>query len=143
MYLLSLALLYAQQVLAAVQKIYSGTLDYLQQLWESITAASDKQAAPFLIYQESNVIIRAMRDYLRPDIGEVLIDEPKVYQDVLTFVQQVMPSYESKIKFYDQEIPLFNRFQIESQIETAFPARSDTTFWRCHCYRSYRSTRIY
>ena len=95
-------------------------LDYLQQLWESITAASDKHPAPFLIYQESNVIIRAMRDYLRPDIGEVLIDEPKVYQDVLGFVQQVMPSYESKIKFYDQEIPLFNRFQIESQIETAF-----------------------
>ena len=95
-------------------------LDYLQQLWESITAASDKHAAPFLIYQESNVIIRAMRDYLRQDIGEVLIDEPKVYQDVLTFVQQVMPSYENKIKFYDQEIPLFNRFQIESQIETAF-----------------------
>jgi len=95
-------------------------LDYLQQLWESITTASDKQAAPFLIYQESNVIIRAMRDYLRQDIGEVLIDEPKVYQDVLSFVQQVMPSYEHKIKFYDQEIPLFNRFQIESQIETAF-----------------------
>ena len=95
-------------------------LDYLQQLWESITAASDKHPAPFLIYQESNVIIRAMRDYLRQDIGEVLIDEPKVYQDVLTFVQQVMPSYENKIKFYDQEIPLFNRFQIESQIETAF-----------------------
>lgn len=61
-----------------------------------------------------------MRDYLRPDIGEVLIDEPKVYQDVLTFVQQVMPSYENKIKLYDQETPLFNRFQIESQIETAF-----------------------
>jgi len=95
-------------------------LDYLQQLWESITAASDKHPAPFLIYQESNVIIRAMRDYLRQDIGEVLIDEPKVYQDVLSFVQQVMPSYENKIKFYDQEIPLFNRFQIESQIETAF-----------------------
>ena len=95
-------------------------LDYLQQLWESITAASDKHPAPFLIYQESNVIIRAMRDYLRPDIGEVLIDEPKVFQDVLSFVQQVMPSYESKIKFYDQDIPLFNRFQIESQIETAF-----------------------
>ncbi len=95
-------------------------LDYLQQLWESITTASNKQAAPFLIYQESNVIIRAMRDYLRQDIGEVLIDEPKVYQDVLSFVQQVMPSYENKIKFYEQEIPLFNRFQIESQIETAF-----------------------
>lgn len=95
-------------------------LDYLQQLWDSITVASDKQPAPFLIYQESNVIIRAMRDYLRPDIGEVLIDEPKVHQDVLTFVQQVMPSYENKIKLYDQETPLFNRFQIESQIETAF-----------------------
>ena len=95
-------------------------LDYLQQLWESITTASDKQAAPFLIYQESNVIIRAMRDYLRQDIGEVLIDEPKIHQDVLSFVQQVMPSYENKIKFYDQETPLFNRFQIESQIETAF-----------------------
>lgn len=95
-------------------------LDYLQQLWESINAASDKQSAPFLIYQESNIIIRAMRDYLRQDIGEVLIDEPKVYQDVLTFVQQIMPSYESKIKLYDQEVPLFNRFQIESQIETAF-----------------------
>lgn len=95
-------------------------LDYLQQLWESITSASSKQPAPFLIYQESNVIIRAMRDYLRQDIGEVLIDEPKVYQDAVTFVQQVMPSYEHKIKFYEQEIPLFNRFQIESQIETAF-----------------------
>ena len=95
-------------------------LDYLQQLWDSITVASDKHPAPFLIYQESNVIIRAMRDYLRPDIGEVLIDELKVYQDVLTFVQQVMPSYENKIKLYDQETPLFNRFQIESQIETAF-----------------------
>ncbi|WP_443638294.1 ribonuclease E [Candidatus Njordibacter sp. Uisw_058] len=95
-------------------------LDYLQQLWDSITVASDKHPAPFLIYQESNVIIRAMRDYLRPDISEVLIDEPKVYQDVLTFVQQVMPSYENKIKLYDQETPLFNRFQIESQIETAF-----------------------
>lgn len=95
-------------------------LDYLQQLWDSITHASAQRPAPFLIYQESNVIIRAMRDYLRPDIGEVLIDEEKVYQDVLNFVQQVMPSYENKIKLYQQDIPLFNRFQIESQIETAF-----------------------
>jgi len=109
-------------------------LDYLQQLWESITTASNKQAAPFLIYQESNVIIRAMRDYLRHDIGEVLIDEPKVYQDVLSFVQQVMPSYENKIKFYEQEIPLFNRFQIESQIETV-STRSNLTFWWRDCYR--------
>ena len=95
-------------------------LDYLQQLWDSITYASAQHPAPFLIYQESNVIIRAMRDYLRQDIGEVLIDEEKVYQDVLNFVQQVMPSYQNKIKLYQQDIPLFNRFQIESQIETAF-----------------------
>lgn len=95
-------------------------LDYLQQLWDSITHAAAQRPAPFLIYQESNVIIRAMRDYLRQDIGEVLIDEEKVYQDVLNFVQQVMPSYHNKIKLYQQETPLFNRFQIESQIETAF-----------------------
>ncbi|HBD22939.1 MAG TPA: ribonuclease E/G, partial [Oceanospirillaceae bacterium] len=95
-------------------------LDYLQQLWDSITHAAAQRPAPFLIYQESNVIIRAMRDYLRQDIGEVLIDEEKVYQDVLNFVQQVMPSYQNKIKLYQQETPLFNRFQIESQIETAF-----------------------
>ncbi len=95
-------------------------LDYLQQLWDSITHAAAQRPAPFLIYQESNVIIRAMRDYLRQDIGEVLIDEEKVHQDVLNFVQQVMPNYQNKIKLYQQEIPLFKRFQIETQIETAF-----------------------
>ena len=95
-------------------------LDYLMTLWEAIKTASDERRAPFLIYQESNVVIRAIRDYLRQDIGEVLIDKPEVYQDALNFVQQVMPSYLSKIKLYDEQIPLFNRFQIESQIETAF-----------------------
>ena len=95
-------------------------LDYLMTLWEAIKTASDERRAPFLIYQESNVVIRAIRDYLRQDIGEVLIDKPEVYQDALNFVQQVMPSYLNKIKLYDEQIPLFNRFQIESQIETAF-----------------------
>lgn len=95
-------------------------LDYLMTLWDSITSAAEERRAPFLIYQESNVVIRAIRDYLRQDIGEVLIDKPEVYQEALNFVQQVMPSYQNKIKLYDEPIPLFNRFQIESQIETAF-----------------------
>jgi ribonuclease E len=95
-------------------------LDYLLQFWESITSASQDRAAPFLIYQESNVIIRAIRDYLRQDIGEVLVDAPLVFEDVLNFVRSVMPAYESKIRLYQDETPLFNRYQIESQIETAF-----------------------
>ncbi|MFB9885564.1 ribonuclease E [Balneatrix alpica] len=95
-------------------------LDYLMQLWESIRSAAENRPAPFLIYQESNVIIRAMRDYLRQDIGEVLIDSESVQQDALNFARQVMPNFQQKLKLYKEEIPLFTRFQIESQIETAF-----------------------
>lgn len=95
-------------------------LDYLLQFWDSITNAAEGRPAPFLIYQESNVIIRAIRDYLRQDIGEVLVDAPLVYEDVLNFVKAVMPAYENKIKLYQDEIPLFSRYQIEAQIETAF-----------------------
>ena len=94
-------------------------LDYLLQLWSSIKEAAEKPA-PLLIYQESNVIIRAIRDYLRQDIGEVLIDKQSVYEEAVSFIKQVMPQYEHKIKLYKDSIPLFNRFQIESQIETAF-----------------------
>ena len=95
-------------------------LDYLLQLWEAIKSASAERTAPFLIYQESNVIIRAIRDYLRQDIGEVLIDSETVKEKALNFISQVMPQYASKIKLYEDSVPLFNRFQIESQIETAF-----------------------
>ena len=95
-------------------------LDYLVQVWESITSEAGKRPAPFLIYRESNVIIRAMRDYLRQDIGEVLIDSEAVHQEALAFIRQVMPSYQQKIKLYVDEVPLFSRFQIESQIETAY-----------------------
>jgi ribonuclease E len=94
-------------------------LDYLITLWNAIKEVNQRPA-PFLIYQESNVVIRAIRDYLRADIGEVLIDNPTVYEQALLFVRQVMPSYENRIKLYQEQIPLFNRFQIESQIETAF-----------------------
>ncbi|EMP55778.1 ribonuclease, Rne/Rng family protein [Marinobacter santoriniensis NKSG1] len=95
-------------------------LDYLVQFWEAITQAASERKAPFLIHQESNVIIRAVRDYLRQDIGEVLIDAENVYEDVLSFVRAVMPTFENKIKLYKDEIPLFSRYQIEGQIETAF-----------------------
>lgn len=95
-------------------------LDYLLQLWSAIKEASGERGAPFLIYQESNVIIRAIRDYLRQDIGEVLIDSIDAQEEALNFIRQVMPQYASKVKLYQDSVPLFNRFQIESQIETAF-----------------------
>ena len=92
-------------------------LDYLLQLWTAIKEASQDRAAPFLIYQESNVIIRAIRDYLRQDIGEVLIDSIDAQEEALTFIRQVMPQYASKIKLYEDSVPLFNRFQIETAFQ--------------------------
>ena len=93
--------------------------DDLLQLWTSIKEAA-YNTAPFLIYQESNIIICAIRDYLRQDIGEVLIDNETVYNEALDFIKQVMPQYQSRMKLYRDSVPLFNRFQIESQIEIAF-----------------------
>lgn len=95
-------------------------LDYLNHLWKAISEAYDSRPAPFLLYQEGNVIIRAVRDYLRSDIDQVLIDKPAAYEEAVTFVEQVMPHYRNKIKLYEDKVPLFNRFQIETQIETAF-----------------------
>ncbi|MEK6787459.1 MAG: Rne/Rng family ribonuclease [Pseudomonadota bacterium] len=95
-------------------------LDYLMTLWTAIGQAGKEKSAPFLIFQESNVIIRAVRDYLRQDINDVLIDNEAAYNEAMAFVQQVMPHYQSKIKLYKDSVPLFNRYQIESQIETAF-----------------------
>lgn len=95
-------------------------LNYLLQLWESIEKASSTVSAPEFLFQESNVIIRAIRDYLRQDIGEVIVDNKEAYDLAAEFVRQVMPNYRSKVKLYQDDIPLFNRYQIESQIETAF-----------------------
>ncbi len=96
-------------------------LNYLLQLWNSIKTEGDKASAPHFLFQESNVIIRAIRDYLRPDVGEVIVDHKETYELASAFVQQVMPSYSSKVKFYEDEAtPLFNRYQIEGQIETAY-----------------------
>ncbi|MDN3518464.1 ribonuclease E [Aquisalimonas lutea] len=95
-------------------------LNYLLQLWDMIKGAADERPAPFLIYQESNVIIRALRDYLRQDTGEILIDDPEVYATARDFVQQVMPQFSARLKRYEDSVPLFTRYQIESQIESAF-----------------------
>ncbi len=95
-------------------------LDYLLQLWKAISDAVLSKPGPFLVYQESRLIIRALRDYLRGDIGEILIDSPEVYQDAREFVEQVMPQNMRKLKLYQESVPLFSRFQIESQIENAF-----------------------
>ena len=95
-------------------------LNYLLQLWESIAEANKESKAPVLIYQESDVIIRAVRDYLRDDIDQVLIDDSTAYQRAAEFVGMVMPQYKNRLKQYEDDLALFNRFQIEGQIETAF-----------------------
>ncbi|WP_018866276.1 MULTISPECIES: Rne/Rng family ribonuclease [unclassified Thioalkalivibrio] len=95
-------------------------LDYMTALWAAVTEAADKAKAPALIHQESNVIIRALRDHMRNDVGEVIIDDNGVYQQAEDFVRLVMPNSLRKLKRYDDPVPLFNRYQIESQIESAF-----------------------
>ncbi len=95
-------------------------LDYLLQLWKSISEAAEKRKAPFLIYQESKLFIRALRDYLRSDIGEILIDDEALYGDARDFMQQVMPNALRKLKLYTDDTPLFTRYQIETQIDSAF-----------------------
>ncbi|PCH62235.1 MAG: ribonuclease E/G [Gammaproteobacteria bacterium] len=95
-------------------------LDYLVQLWQAIEDAIAGKPAPFLVYQESNIIIRALRDSMSRDIGEIYIDDDKIYSQAHDFVQMVMPQHLSKIKHYQESVPLFTRFQVETQIETAY-----------------------
>jgi ribonuclease E len=95
-------------------------LDYLLKVWKSITDAALSKPACFLIYQESRLIIRALRDYLRADVGEILVDTDEMYEQARDFMQSVMPANLRKLKMYKDDIPLFNRFQIESQIENAY-----------------------
>ena len=95
-------------------------LDYLLQLWTAFEKAAAERPSPFLIYQESDVTTRALRDYFRSDIAEVLIDSKEVYDEAMDFVEQVMPNSVNKIKFYEDTVPLFNRFQVENQIESAY-----------------------
>jgi ribonuclease E len=95
-------------------------LNYLTQLWTAIEEASHIQPGAFLIYQEGSLVIRAIRDYFSADIGEILIDTADVHEQAVQFMNHVMPGNVARVKLYQDEIPLFSRFQIEHQIETAF-----------------------
>jgi ribonuclease E len=95
-------------------------LNYLTQLWTAVEEASHIQAGAFLIYQEGSLVIRAIRDYFSADIGEILIDTADVHEQAVQFMNHVMPGNVSRVKLYQDEVPLFSRFQIEHQIESAF-----------------------
>jgi ribonuclease E len=95
-------------------------LDYLIHLWDAISKASAERPAPFLIYQEGNLVVRAIRDYLRQDIGEIVVDNQEIHERLGKFIEQVSPVNVSKLKLYQDAIPLFSRYQIEQQIESAF-----------------------
>ncbi|MDO6692473.1 ribonuclease E [Aliiglaciecola sp. 3_MG-2023] len=95
-------------------------LNVLIRHWNAISEASETKPAPFLIHQESNVIVRAIRDYLRRDVGEILIDSVEVYEKALQHIQLVRPDFASRVKQYKGDVPLFSHYQIETQIESAF-----------------------
>ena len=95
-------------------------LNYLVQLWRAIEQAAAHHSDPYLLFMESSLLIRAIRDYFQPDIGEILIDSQEVYDQISEFMSYVMPAYTSRLKHYTDHIPLFARFQIEQQIESAF-----------------------
>jgi len=95
-------------------------LDYLVALWDAITKAAADRPAPFLIFQESNLVVRAVRDYLRQDVGEIIVDNAEIHERMKKFMEQVAPQYLERLRLYQDEIPLFSRYQIEHQIETAF-----------------------
>jgi len=95
-------------------------LDYLLNVWGAIADAAESKKAPFLIFQESNLVVRAIRDYLKSDVAEILIDDDKIYERARAFMQQVMPSNIDRLKHYTDDVPLFSRYQIEHQIESAF-----------------------
>ncbi len=95
-------------------------MNYLLQLWEAISNAKQMQSGAYLIYQESSLVIRAIRDYFNPNIGEILVDTEEIFEQAHQFMQHVMPDMEDRVKKYKDEVPLFSRYQIEHQIETAY-----------------------
>ncbi|MDD3484978.1 Rne/Rng family ribonuclease, partial [Azovibrio restrictus] len=95
-------------------------LNYLLQLWSAIDSVAAEQKAPLLIFQEGSLVIRAIRDYFQPEIGEILIDTDEIFEQAEAFMAQVMPNNVNRVKRYRDDVPLFSRFQIEHQIETAF-----------------------
>ncbi|MCK9188567.1 Rne/Rng family ribonuclease [Acidithiobacillus sp.] len=104
------------QELEALQR----DLEYLKQIWQAIVDTAAPRAAPFLIYQEGNVVVRALRDHFSEDFGEVLIDDEAAYNAAVQFMGSMMPKMVHRLKYYDNDVPLFSRYQIEQQIESAF-----------------------
>src|SRR5438552_18099741 len=90
------------------------------QLWQAIDGAAKMQSGAFLISQESSLVIRAIRDYFHPDIGELLIDTESIFEQAQQFMRHVMPANVNRVKLYKDDVQLFSRFQIEHQIETAY-----------------------
>jgi len=95
-------------------------VNFLLQLWEAINNAIESRPAPFLVYQETNLVVRAIRDYLRNDFSEILVDDEEIHERASRFMEQVMPHNRTKLKLYQDSVPLFSRFQIEHQIESVF-----------------------
>ncbi len=98
----------------------SWDLSILTKLWEMIKKAANSKRAPFLIHQESSIAIRAIRDYLRPDIGEILVDNKDVYEHIMHHIRLVRPEFTDRVRLYRGDIPIFSKYQIESQIESAY-----------------------
>jgi ribonuclease E len=106
--------------LGRVQQELQWDLDYLLKLWGAIKTAANNNTGSFLIYQESNLVVRSIRDHFSPDITEVLIDTEEIYDQAKLFISHVIPSFADRVKFYNDDVPLFSRFQIEHQIESAY-----------------------
>ncbi len=106
--------------LGRVREELQWDLSYLLKLWEAVKTASSSNAGSFLVYPESSLVIRSIRDHFSPDIGEILIDVPDIFEQAHQFMSHVMPAFVNRIKLYQNDIPLFSRFQIEHQIESAY-----------------------
>ncbi len=99
---------------------FRADLNYLINLWKTIELTADKSENSFLIYQESSLTVRTLRDYLRDDIGQIVVDDPTLYEDTKKFVNDVMPAAHVEVQFYNDTVPLFSRYQVEHQIKDAF-----------------------
>lgn len=106
--------------LGRVQEELQWDLNYLSKLWDAIKTAAGSNSGSFLIYQESNLVVRSIRDHFSPDITEVLIDTEEIYEQARLFISHVIPNFVNRVKFYNDDVPLFSRFQIEHQIESAY-----------------------
>ncbi len=104
---------------------FQADLKYLMNLWRAIEEAANGQSGPFLIYQESSLIVRVLRDYMRDDISQILVDDEEIYRQTTKFIEDAMPNSNVAVKHYTETVPLFSRYQVEQQIEGAFERKVD------------------